>query len=359
MCYTSGTTGRPKGVVYSHRSTVLHALMVCTADAMGVREADSFMPIVPMFHANAWGIPYACAMAGARLVFPGPKMLPADLAELIREEHVTRAAGVPTIWQGMLQLDPKPDLSSLHEVKGGGSAVPEALLRHFDETFGVPIVQGWGMTETSPLASVSRLPGDVEVTEDEAYAIRACQGRIMPLVDFRIDEEEGGELQVRGPFIARRYYNDDTANDKFTEDGWLRTGDVAELRYGSYLHLVDRTKDLVKSGGEWISSVELENEIMAHPDVLEAAVIGVADERWQERPLACVVLRPGTTAKACDLRSFLEDRVARFWVPERWAMIDEVPKTSVGKFDKKVLRGRLAEGAIRVIEESAPSEAKR
>jgi acyl-CoA synthetase (AMP-forming)/AMP-acid ligase II len=309
---------------------------------MGVREADSFMPIVPMFHANAWGIPYACAMAGARLVFPGPKMLPADLAELIREEHVTRAAGVPTIWQGMLQLDPKPDLSSLHEVKGGGSAVPEALLRHFDETFGVPIVQGWGMTETSPLASVSRLPGDVEVTEDEAYSIRACQGRIMPLVDFRIDEEEGGELQVRGPFIARRYYNDDTANDKFTEDGWLRTGDVAELRYGSYLHLVDRTKDLVKSGGEWISSVELENEIMAHDDVLEAAVIAIPDEKWGERPCACVVLKPGAELDPDGLREFLSGRVAKWWLPDRVEFIDEVPKTSVGKLNKKDVRARFA-----------------
>jgi fatty-acyl-CoA synthase len=342
MCYTSGTTGRPKGVVYSHRSTVLHTLMVCTADAMGVREADSFMPVVPMFHANAWGIPYACAMAGARLVLPGPKMLPADLAELIREEHVTRAAGVPTIWQGMLQLDPKPDLSSLREVKGGGSAVPEALLRHFDEAFGVPIVQGWGMTETSPLASVSRLPGDVDVTEDEAYAIRACQGRIMPLVDFRIDEEEGGELQVRGPFIARRYYNDDTANEKFTEEGWLRTGDVAELRYGSYLHLVDRTKDLVKSGGEWISSVELENEIMAHDDVLEAAVIAIPDEKWGERPCACVVLKPGAELDPDGLREFLSGRVAKWWLPDRVEFIDEVPKTSVGKFNKKDLRARFA-----------------
>jgi acyl-CoA synthetase (AMP-forming)/AMP-acid ligase II len=342
MCYTSGTTGRPKGVVYSHRSTVLHSLMVCTADAMGVREADSFMPVVPMFHANAWGIPYACALAGARLVLPGPKMMPVDLAELIRAEHVTRAAGVPTIWQGMLQLDPRPDLSSLREVKGGGSAVPEALLRQFDEAFGVPIVQGWGMTETSPLASVSRLPGDVEVSEGEAYAIRACQGRIMPLVDFRIDESEGGELQVRGPFIARQYYNDDTANEKFTEDGWLRTGDVAELRHGSYLHLVDRTKDLVKSGGEWISSVGLENEIMAHDDVLEAAVIAIPDEKWGERPCACIVLKDGAELDQDGLREFLSGRVAKWWLPDRVEFIDEVPKTSVGKFNKKDLRARFA-----------------
>jgi fatty-acyl-CoA synthase len=343
MCYTSGTTGRPKGVVYSHRSTLLHSLMVCTADAMGVRETDSFMPIVPMFHANAWGIPYACALAGARQVFPGPKMAPAELAELIEAEHVTRAAGVPTIWQGMLQLDPRPDLSSLREVKAGGSAVPEALIRHFDEVFGVPLVQGWGMTETSPLASVSRLPGDVELGEDEAYEVRACIGRVMPLVDFRLDEDAGGELQVRGPFIAREYYNDESSREKFTEDGWLRTGDVAELRHGSYLHIVDRTKDLVKSGGEWISSVELENEIMAHPDVLEAAVIAVPDEKWSERPCACVVPKPGADLEADDVRSFLADRVAKWWVPDRVEFIDEVPKTSVGKFNKKDLRARFTD----------------
>jgi fatty-acyl-CoA synthase len=300
------------------------------------------MPIVPMFHANAWGLPYACAMAGARQVLPGPRMSPADLAELIESERVTQAAGVPTIWQGMLQLDPRPDLSSLDEIKAGGAAVPESLIRAFDDTFGVHVTQGWGMTETSPLGAVSRVPGDVELTEDDAYEIRACQGRIMPLVEFRIDEEAGGELQVRGPFIARAYYNDDTSAEKFTEDGWLRTGDVAELRHGSYIHLVDRTKDLVKSGGEWISSVELENEIMAHPDVVEAAVIAVPDEKWGERPCACVVLKPGLELDPDALREFLADRVAKWWLPDRVEFIDEVPKTSVGKFDKKELRARFA-----------------
>jgi fatty-acyl-CoA synthase len=342
MCYTSGTTGRPKGVLYSHRSTVLHSLMACTSDAIGMREVDSVMPVVPMFHANAWGIPYASALAGARQVFPGPRMAPADLAELIQAERVTRTAGVPTVWQGMLQLDPPPDLSSLHEIKCGGSAVPESLIRAFDERFGVSIAQGWGMTETSPLAAVSRLPGDVELDEDEAYALRASQGRTVPLVDFRIDEESGGELQVRGPFIARAYYNDDTSDEKFTEDGWLRTGDVAELTRGSYIKLVDRTKDLVKSGGEWISSVELENEIMAHPDVLEAAVIAVPHEKWSERPCACVVRRPDSQLDADGVRAFLADRVAKWWLPDRVEFIDEVPKTSVGKFDKKQLRARFA-----------------
>jgi len=347
MCYTSGTTGRPKGVVYSHRSTLLHSLAVLCPDAIGIAHADSIMPVVPMFHANAWGIPYAAALAGARQVFPGPAMAPAQLGELIAAERVTRTAGVPTIWQGMLELDPAPDLSSLREIKCGGSAVPEALLRAFDERFGVPIVQGWGMTETSPLAATSRLPADTECSEDDAYALRATQGRTLPLVDFRIDEQSGGELQVRGPFVARAYYDDAEGAEKFTADGWLRTGDVAELRAGSYIKLVDRTKDLVKSGGEWISSVELENEIMAHPEVLEAAVIGVPDERWSERPCACVVRREGTALDADGLRTFLDGKVAKWWLPDRVEFIDEVPKTSVGKFDKKALRARFA-GAAQV-----------
>ena len=345
MCYTSGTTGRPKGVVYSHRSTVLHSLLANQADALGLRERDSALAIVPMFHANAWGIAYAAALAGSRLVLPGPRMEPAALAQLITDERVTFAAAVPTIWQGIAQLDPAPDLSSLERVFCGGSAVPESLMRSFDERFGVPIVQAWGMTETSPLASVSRVPPDGP-EGDEAYAIRALQGRIVPTVEFRIDAQSGGELQVRGSTIARAYYNDDSGAEKFTDDGWLRTGDVAELKDNGFIKLVDRTKDLVKSGGEWISSVELENAIMAHPDVLEAAVVAVPDERWSERPCACVVRREGSSLDGDALREFLSDQVAKWWLPERVEFIAEVPKTSVGKFDKKVLRAKIADGSL-------------
>jgi fatty-acyl-CoA synthase len=353
MCYTSGTTGRPKGVLYSHRSVVLHTLGAGLPDSMGIREADSVMPVVPMFHAMAWGIPYVATMVGARQVLPGPDLSPQGLADLIQSERVTWTAGVPTIWNGMLQLDPPPDLSSLRELKAGGSAVPASLIRGFAERFGIPLVQGWGMTETSPLAATARLPGDVELAEDEAHALRATQGRVLPLIDFRIDEDSGGELQVRGPWIARAYYEDPDSGEKFTEDGWLRTGDVAELERDAYIKLVDRTKDLVKSGGEWISSVELENEVMAHPDVVEAAVIAVPDERWSERPCACVVLRDGADLDADAVREHLADRVAKWWIPERIEFIDEVPKTSVGKFDKKVLRARFAEADAPVSAESS------
>jgi acyl-CoA synthetase (AMP-forming)/AMP-acid ligase II len=245
----------------------------------------------------------------------------------------------------MAQLDPPPDLSSMERIVCGGSAVPESLMRVFDERFGVPIIQAWGMTETSPLASICLVAPDGPEGED-AYAVRALQGRVVPLVDYRLDEQAGGELQVRGPTIAASYYNDETGASKFTDDGWLRTGDVAEIKDGAFIKLVDRTKDLVKSGGEWISSVELENAIMAHPDVLEAAVIAMHDERWGERPCACVVRREGCGLDDDGLRHFLGDRVAKWWLPDRVEFIAEVPKTSVGKFDKKVLRAQLADGTL-------------
>jgi fatty-acyl-CoA synthase len=283
-------------------------------------------------------------MVGARQVLPGPDLSPGALAGLIDSEQVTWSAAVPTIWTGFLELDPPPDLSTLRELKAGGAAVPERLIRAFDERFGVPLVQGWGMTETSPLATTSRLPAGVELSGDEAYALRSCQGRVIPLVEFRLDADSGGELQVRGPWIARAYYRDSDSDQKFTDDGWLRTGDVAELADNAFIKLVDRTKDLVKSGGEWISSVELENAIMAHPDVIEAAVIAVPDERWGERPCACVVRRGASDLDAPGLQTHLAERVAKWWIPERFEFIDEVPKTSVGKFDKKLLRARFTSG---------------
>jgi len=345
MCYTSGTTGRPKGVVYSLRSTVLHSLLANQADGPGLRERDTVMPIVPMFHANAWGLPYAAALAGSRLVFPGPRMETADLARLMCEEEVTLAAAVPTIFSGIAQLEPAPAFPSLERLICGGAAVPEGLMRLYDERFGVPIIQAWGMTETSPLASISRVPPDV-ADEDEAYRLRAMQGRVMPLVEARVDEESGGELQVRGPTIASAYYEDETGAEKFTQDGWLRTGDVAELEHDACIKLVDRTKDLVKSGGEWISSVELENVIMGHADVAEAAVVAIPHERWGERPCACVVRRDGSSLEGQELLEFLGDKVAKWWLPERVEFILEVPKTSVGKFDKKVLRAQLADDSL-------------
>lgn len=345
MCYTSGTTGRPKGVLYSHRSIILHTLLTNQADGPGLRERDVALPIVPMFHAMSWGLPYAAAMAGSKLVLPGPRMEPQALADLIATEQVTFAAAVPTIWQGIAQLEPPPDLRSVERLVCGGSAVPESLIRLYEERFGVPIVQAWGMTETSPMASLCRLPpGGPE--GEEAYSLRAMQGRVVPLVDFRVDADAGGELQVRGPTVARAYYNDDSGAEKFTDDGWLRTGDVAEIEGPGMIKLVDRTKDLIKSGGEWISSVELENAIMSHPDVFEAAVVAIEDERWGERPCACVVRRPDTNLDREALREFLRDRVAKWWLPDRIEFIAEVPKTSVGKFDKKVLRAQIAEGEL-------------
>jgi fatty-acyl-CoA synthase len=361
LCYTSGTTGAPKGVLYSHRALVVHSLVSAHADSMDVREADSVMPVVPMFHVNAWGIPYTAAMIGADLVMPGKFMAPEPLAKLIESERVTIAGAVPTIWMGLLQWadERKPDLSSLRTVVCGGAAVPESLMRAFEERHGVKIMQAWGMTETSPIGAVARPPAEAE--GDEHWHYRTATGRIVPLVDVRLwgddgevpwDGESTGEVEVRGPWIAREYYEDPSGADRF-HDGWLRTGDVASIDPKGFLRITDRAKDLIKSGGEWISSVELENALMSHPDVIEAAVIAKPDERWTERPLACVVCREGASPSPEDLRRHLEPQVAKWWLPDEYAFIEAVPKTSVGKFDKKVLRSRLAEGAL----ETAPAQA--
>jgi acyl-CoA synthetase (AMP-forming)/AMP-acid ligase II len=355
LCYTSGTTGNPKGVLYSHRSSVLHAMAVCLADAMAVCRADRVLPVVPMFHANAWGLPYAAALAGADLVMPGPFLQAERLARLIESERVTLAGAVPTIWLDLLRYadEHKPDLSSLSRVACGGSAVPRTLMQAFEERHGVHIVQAWGMTETSPLASVALPPSDAE--GEEMWAYRSTAGRILPLVEARVvtadnslapwDGETTGELEVRGPWIAREYYEDPAGADKF-HDGWLRTGDVAAIDTDGYIRITDRAKDVIKSGGEWISSVELEVELMAHPAVAEAAVIAMPHERWSERPLACVVLAEGASVTGEELREHLSSRVAKWWLPDEFAFIDEVPKTSVGKFDKKSLRRALEEGAL-------------
>jgi fatty-acyl-CoA synthase len=354
MCYTSGTTGNPKGVVYSHRSCTLHCMGTMMVDSLAVSEHDVILPVVPMFHANAWGLCQAAVMAGASLVLPGPDLSPRAIAGLMESEKVTMAAGVPTIWNGVLgELDGR-DLSSLDRILCGGSAVPKALSEAYREKIGIPMLQAWGMTETSPLASVARVRSELrDRPEEELADVRATQGVPAAMVEIRIadpdtgeelpwDGEARGELQCAGPWIAAGYYGGE-GEQQFTDDGWLRTGDVAVIDPKGYIRLVDRTKDLVKSGGEWISSVELENEIMAHPQVVEAAVIGIADEKWGERPLACVVAEDGARLDAEAIREFLSGRVAKWWIPESIEFIDEVPKTSVGKFSKKTLREQFSE----------------
>jgi acyl-CoA synthetase (AMP-forming)/AMP-acid ligase II len=355
MCYTSGTTGNPKGVVYSHRSTFLHTFGVLTAGGLGPTEADRLLPVVPMFHANAWGLAHAAVACGADLVMPGPDLSPKGLAELIESERVTVAAGVPTIWMGVLPELQGRDVSSLRSIPCGGSAVPRSLSEGYRAQIGLPITQAWGMTETSPVASSGHIKTTLAATlDDDGKAdLRTTVGQPLLGVEARIvqpgsteaqpwDGEATGELQVRGPWVASSYYDDPRSPESFTEDGWLKTGDVASIDPHGYIRLRDRTKDVIKSGGEWISSVELENEIMAHPKVKEAAVIGIIDQKWGERPLACVVPEEGEELSSDEIRSFLQDKVPKWWLPEAVEMIDEVPKTSVGKFSKKDLRERFA-----------------
>jgi fatty-acyl-CoA synthase len=355
LCYTSGTTGNPKGVLYSHRSNVLHAMGQTMVDSMGISSDDRALPIVPMFHANAWGIPYGACLSGADLVMPGPQLDAESLSKLIADERVTFSAAVPTIWMDMLRHadEQEVDLSSLRVVVCGGSAVPLTLMKDFEERHDVRIIQAWGMTETSPLGSVARPPEGA--SEEEHWDIRNTAGRVSPMVDARIVSDEGeelpwdgeatGELQVRGPWVAADYYEDPAGPEKFDGE-WLRTGDIAAIDQQGFIRISDRTKDVIKSGGEWISSVELEVEIMAHPAVLEAAVIAKPDERWSERPLACIVLDEGASLTSDELREHLETRVAKWWLPDEVVVIAEVPKTSVGKFDKKLLRKRLEAGEL-------------
>jgi len=357
ICYTSGTTGNPKGVVYSHRSIWLHSTQVCMAEGFGLSDRELVLAVVPQFHAMSWGLMYAAFMSGASLLMPDRFLQAAPLAQMIEQERPTFAGAVPTIWNDLLRhLDANGgDVSSLREVVVGGSACPPALMDAFWDRYGVRIIHAWGMTEISPLGSVCRPPSRI-TDEAELHAYRVSQGRVPASVEPRLvgpdgelvpwDGESVGELEVRGPWVTASYYLDPDP-EKF-DDGWLRTGDVGVLTPDGFLTLTDRAKDVIKSGGEWISSVELENLLMAHPDVVEASVVGVPDDKWGERPLASVVLRDGATADFESLRSYLGEHVARWQLPERWTVIPEVPKTSVGKFDKKVLRRRYADGELEV-----------
>ncbi len=356
MCYTSGTTGNPKGVVYSHRSTYLHSLASGTGNGFALSERDNVLPVVPMFHANAWGLAYSGWLAGCDFLLPGRFLQAEPLARMIAEHRPTVAGAVPTIWNDLLSyVDEHPtDLTSLRLVACGGSAVPLKLMQRFEQDHGMHIVQAWGMTETSPLAAIAHVPAGA--AEGDEWTWRSRTGRIMAGVEMRLVDDSGtvlpwdgeavGEIQVRGPWITGAYHLDDDP-EKFM-DGWLRTGDVASALPNGFLQITDRSKDVIKSGGEWISSVELENTLMGHEAVFEAAVVAVPDERWDERPLACIVLRPGATASPDELSAFLSDKVAHWWLPERWSFIDAVPKTSVGKFDKKVLRKQYADEQLEV-----------
>ncbi|WP_277670476.1 long-chain fatty acid--CoA ligase [Saccharomonospora viridis] len=357
MCYTSGTTGDPKGVVYSHRSIWLHSMQICMSNTMRLSDEDRALVIVPMFHAMSWGMPYAGFMVGASMVLPDRFLQPGPIAEILAAEKPTFAGAVPTIWQGLLQhLDANPqDISHLREVVVGGSAAPPAMMHAFEERYNVPVLHAWGMTETSPMGSVARPPAGV--TGQQAWEYRYTQGRFPANVKARLVDDDGnevpwdgksvGELEVKGPWIAGSYYGD--ADPEKFHDGWLRTGDVGKITPDGYLTLTDRAKDVIKSGGEWISSVDLENAVMAHPAVAEAAVIGIPDEKWDERPLVAVVVREGRQVTAEELREFLADKVAKWQLPENWTFVEEVPKTSVGKFDKKRLRSAHADGKLDVI----------
>lgn len=352
MCYTSGTTGNPKGVLYSHRALFLHSMAFTSKDVMALGEADTVLPITPMFHANAWGIPHAAIMAGAKIVLPGPQPQPIDNLRLLSEEKATFSCGVPTVWMmidAILQRQ-KFDLSALRLIACGGSAIPPELLRTYWERYGIRILHLWGMTELSPLGTVSHLKSYMETwPQEDQLKVFSKQGVSVPGVEIRAVDEAGaevpwdgrsmGELQVRGPWVVSDYYNDDRSASSFS-DGWFRTSDVVTIDQEGYIQIMDRTKDVIKSGGEWISSVELENAIMAHPKVLEAAVIAVPHERWQERPLALVALHEEFRNQVTrqELLDFLGERTAKWWLPDDILFLESIPKTSVGKFNKRVMR---------------------
>lgn len=352
VCYTSGTTGNPKGVVFSHRSTVLHTLVSCMTDTLAVSESDTILPVVPMFHANAWGLPYSAICAGSKLVFPGPHLDPTSLLDLMATEKVTIAGGVPTIWLGILALlDQEPtrwDLSSMRSMVIGGSAAPASMIEGFQKRHNLGVTHAWGMTELNPLGTLARVKRDFQSADAETQlSLRASQGYPVPFVEQRHVDEAGkilpwdgetmGELQVRGPWVASSYHGGD-GPDRFTADGWFKTGDVVTIDAEGYLRITDRSKDVIKSGGEWISSVALENALMSHPSVLEAAVFAARHPKWTERPLAAVVFKEGKSATREELASHLEGRFAKFWLPDDYVFMKQIPRTSTGKFLKTKLR---------------------
>ncbi|MCP3741619.1 long-chain fatty acid--CoA ligase [Rossellomorea sp. BNER] len=352
MCYTSATTGNPKGVVYSHRGIVLHSMALGLADTTGVCESDIALPVVPMFHVNAWGLPFAAVWFGTTQVLPGPYFTPKILAELMQNEKVTITAGVPTIWLGLLkELDENQyDLSNMRSILCGGAAAPKGMIRAFENKHGIPFMHAFGMTETSPLATVASIKSEHEETDKEdRLEIKSKQGMLVPGLEMKVVGKDGevdwngkemGELTIRGPWIASEYYKDERTKDAF-RDGWLYTGDVVTVDEFGYIKIVDRTKDLIKSGGEWISSVDLENSLMAHESVFEAAVVAVPHEEWQERPIACVVLKEEKAVTKEELLEFLEPQFAKWWLPDDILFMKEIPKTSVGKFLKRTLREQV------------------